>query len=178
MTMQQKRSGTAGKVPLVADLLDGEIALNITDAVAFMKKTVGGVPSVVKIGAEMATPADFRAGAENRSLHADKVWAAAAFVTLTYAATITMNLSAAINATVTLTGATAQLDFSNAKPGQSGAVEIVQDATGGRLLTYAAKCNWGKAGPPTLNTAAGKIDTIFYFVRSASDVRLSFWEGA
>lgn len=177
MTMKQKRTAIAGKSPLTTEIEDGQLGLNTRDAVLFMLKTVGAVKTIVKIGAEMATPAEFRSGAANRALHADQVWAASQFVTLTYGATVTMDLAAAINAAVTLTGG-AQLTFANAKPGQSGAVEIIQDGTGGRLLTYSAACDWGKTGAPVLNTAAGKKDTIFYFVRATDRVQLTFWEGA
>lgn len=54
MTMKHKRTGTAGKAPLVADLDDGQLAMNVADAILFMKKTVGGVSSVVRVGAEIS----------------------------------------------------------------------------------------------------------------------------
>jgi len=53
-TIQLKRAAVAGKVPLVSDLASGELAVNTRDAALFMKKTVGGVDSVVRVGAEMS----------------------------------------------------------------------------------------------------------------------------
>lgn len=52
--IKTKLSPTPGKVPLIADLASGELAVNTNDAILFMKKTVGGVDSVVRVGAEMS----------------------------------------------------------------------------------------------------------------------------
>ena len=53
-TIKTKLSPTPGKVPLVENLASGELALNTNDAILFMKKTIGGVDSVVRVGAEMS----------------------------------------------------------------------------------------------------------------------------
>jgi hypothetical protein len=45
-----KRSGVPGKVPTVADLALGELAINTYDGVAFIKKNEAGVESVVTLG--------------------------------------------------------------------------------------------------------------------------------
>jgi hypothetical protein len=45
-----KRSATAGKVPAVADLNLGEVALNTNDGRLFIKKEVSGVASIVELG--------------------------------------------------------------------------------------------------------------------------------
>lgn len=45
-----KRSAVAAKVPLVGDLVLGELALNTTDGKLFMKKSVSGVESIVQVG--------------------------------------------------------------------------------------------------------------------------------
>lgn len=50
MTMLHKRSAVPGKVPLLEDLAEGQLALNTADAVAFMRRTIGGVASVAKVG--------------------------------------------------------------------------------------------------------------------------------
>ncbi|NGM47935.1 hypothetical protein G5B31_20670, partial [Rhodobacter sp. SGA-6-6] len=54
MTMKQKRSNEPGKMPLIGDLADGQIAMNTHDAALFMRKTVGVDQSVVRVGAEMS----------------------------------------------------------------------------------------------------------------------------
>ena len=43
MTIQLKRSATAGAVPTVFDLVLGEIAVNTADGLAFIKKTNGAI---------------------------------------------------------------------------------------------------------------------------------------
>ena len=43
MTIQLKRSATAGAVPTVFDLVLGEIAVNTADGIGFMKKTDGTI---------------------------------------------------------------------------------------------------------------------------------------
>jgi hypothetical protein len=53
-TILHKRASAAGKVPMAADLASGELSINTRDAILFMKKTVGGVDSVVRVGAEMS----------------------------------------------------------------------------------------------------------------------------
>ena len=45
-----KQSNQAGKVPLVSDLVLGEPALNTTDGRLYVKRSVGGVESIVDIG--------------------------------------------------------------------------------------------------------------------------------
>lgn len=45
-----KRSAVPGKVPLTSDLALGEFAVNTYDGIAFIKKSVGGVESIVPLG--------------------------------------------------------------------------------------------------------------------------------
>jgi hypothetical protein len=47
MTIVHKRSSVAGKSPVAADLALGELAVNTTDGKIYMKKSVGGVESVL-----------------------------------------------------------------------------------------------------------------------------------
>lgn len=50
MGIKFKRSAVAGKVPAVADLELGEIAINTTDGRLFTKKSVSGTESIVPVG--------------------------------------------------------------------------------------------------------------------------------
>lgn len=50
-TIKLKRSAVAGKQPAVGDLALGELGLNTYDGKLFTKKSVGGVESIVEIGA-------------------------------------------------------------------------------------------------------------------------------
>lgn len=119
----------------------------------------------------MATAAQYRAGTSgNLALTPAQVWAAAALVTLTQAATIPVDMSAGINFTTTMTGNRTLGTPSNAKPGQSGVIEILQDGTGGRTLAFASGWVFAGGTPPTLSTAANARDVLAYTVLSSGVV--------
>ena len=116
------------------------------------------------------TAAQYRSNTADKVLSTDQVWSAADFVPLTDAATIAVDMSAFINATVTLAGNRTLGNPTNTKPGQSGVIEIVQDGAGNRTLAY--DTNWEFAGgaAPTLSTAANASDLLFYTVRSSTRI--------
>lgn len=58
--MQHKRSAVAGKVPAVADIQLGELAINTTDGKLYLKRSVGGVESIVRIGGGAAEQGFFQ----------------------------------------------------------------------------------------------------------------------
>ena len=124
-----------------------------------------------------ATSAQYQADTSGLALSTDKVWGAATEVTLTDAATITVDMSTFINAAVTLGGNRTLGTPSNAKGGQAGYIAIVQDGTGSRTLAYAA--NWKFAGgtPPTLSTAAGAVDMLYYQVRNSTFIYAALVKG-
>lgn len=116
----------------------------------------------------MATAAQYRANtAGSTPLTPAAVWAAAALVTLPQAATILVDLSAGINFTTTMNGNRTLGAPSNAKPGQSGVIEILQDGTGGRTLAFASAWVFAGGVDPTLSTAAGARDVLAYTVLSS-----------
>lgn len=64
---------------------------------------------------------------------------------------------------LTLTG-DCTLTFTNPSGPCNLVLKLVQDATGGRLVTWDADCKWVAGTPPTLSTGAGDIDIVtFYF---------------
>lgn len=116
------------------------------------------------------TAAQYRSNTADKVLSTDQVWSAADFVTLTDAATIAVDMSAFINATVTLAGNRTLGNPTNTKPGQSGVIEIVQDGTGSRTLAYSSNWEFAGGAAPTLSTAAGASDLLFYTVRSSTRI--------
>lgn len=50
-TIKIKRSSVAGKVPTTGDVSAGELAVNIADGKLYTRREVGGVASIVEIGA-------------------------------------------------------------------------------------------------------------------------------
>lgn len=125
----------------------------------------------------LATALQFLANAPSTAvLQASTIWAAAAPVTLTDQATIPIDLAAGNNFAVALNvvGATRILGFpTNPKPGQTGWIDVAQDSTGSRALTYAAGYKFAGGAAPALSPAANAVDTLFYLVRSTTEVRLS-----
>lgn len=95
------------------------------------------------------------------------IYDALAEVSLTDAATIAVDMSTFVNATVTLGGNRTLGNPTNPKPGQTGRISVIQDGTGNRTLAMGS--NWKRSGgAPTFSTAAGAIDIIEYDVRNSS----------
>jgi len=116
----------------------------------------------------LATTSQILANSAGLILSTDQTWAAAAEVTLTDAATISVDMSTFINGVVTLGGNRTLGAPSNTKNGQSGYIAIVQDGTGSRTLSYASGWKFAGGTAPTLTTTAGAVDMLFYQVRSSS----------
>jgi len=115
-----------------------------------------------------ATTAEYLADTAGKALSTDKVWAAADYVALTDAATIAVDMSTFINATVTLGGNRTLGAPSNTKNGQTGVIEIKQDGTGSRTLAYNSAWKFAGGTAPTLTTTASARDLLFYQVISSS----------
>jgi hypothetical protein len=91
-------------------------------------------------------------------------------VALTDGATITPDFSAANYFSVTLGGNRTLANPSNQTAGQSGTIVITQDGTGGRTLAYGSNYKFAGGTVPTLTTTAGAVDTLVYYVESASRI--------
>lgn len=76
----------------------------------------------------------------------------------TYAATITFDMSASNIHNVTLTG-NPTLAVTNVSTGQLFIIELVQDATGSRTVTWWSTIKWVGGSPPILTSTANKKDT-------------------
>jgi hypothetical protein len=114
---------------------------------------------------ELATAAEYRTGTDTGRVPAiDQIWAAAAEVTLTDAATIAVDFSTFINAVVTLGGNRALGNPTNEKVGQSGCIRIVQDGTGTRTLSYGGDWEFVGGTAPVLSTTAANQDLLFYHI--------------
>ena len=160
----QRASGLAGDVTLTGtQTLTNKTLTSPT----INSPTVTGLDAstTAKGISEFATAAEFRTGTDTaRSLVVSEVWSSAAEVTLTDAATIAVDMSTFINAVVVLGGNRTLGNPTNQKAGQTGAIRIDQDATGGRTLAFSS--NWLFAGgvDPVLTTTASRRDMLFYYV--------------
>ncbi len=113
----------------------------------------------------VATSAQFRANTADKVLDTDCVWAAAIPVALAdTGGAVAFDLGAGINFVLPMTASTTILNPANGKPGQTGFIQITQDAAGNRTLAYEA--NWKFAGgiDPILSTAANARDLLHYQV--------------
>lgn len=90
--------------------------------------------------------------------------------TLTDGTTITPDLSASCNFTVTLGGNRTLANPTGLVAGQSGSIFIVQDGTGSRTLAYGSYWDFAAGTAPTLTTTANAVDRIDYIVRSTTSI--------
>lgn len=105
-----------------------------------------------------------------------KVFDMAAPVSAAYGATVTLDLNTGLSFDIgTLTGPITLANFTNAKAGQSGMIHLVQDGTGGHVITYGSNfvCAGGLAANGVLSTVANKIDELTYFVRTDGKIVVS-----
>lgn len=138
----------------------------LDDANAAAQRTTLGLGSAAVLAE--TTAAEFRANTADKVLSTDQVWAAAELVALAQAATIAVDLSFGLNFTTTMTGNRTLGNPTNTKVGQTGVIEILQDAAGSRTLAFSA--NWKFAGgtDPVLTTTANARDLLFYQVLSST----------
>jgi hypothetical protein len=99
----------------------------------------------------------------DKPVSVDTVWQVANTVTLADAANIAVNLATSVNFQVTLAGNRNLDNPSNVIVGKTGFINIIQDGSGNKTLSYSA--NWKFAGgtAPVLSTAASARDILFYY---------------
>ena len=95
---------------------------------------------------------------------------AGAITALTDAATITPDLNASNNFSVTLAGNRTLANPTNITAGQSGSIFVTQDGTGSRTLAYGSYFKFAAGTAPTLSTAAASVDRIDYVVASTTKI--------
>jgi hypothetical protein len=97
-----------------------------------------------------------------------------AYVTLTDAATIDVDLSLGNQFQVTLGGNRILDEPTNIVAGQSGVIRVVQDNTGSHTLAYDAIYKFPGGTAPTLTTTADAVDLLAYHVESTSRIAVRF----
>jgi hypothetical protein len=119
----------------------------------------------------LATATHYRANTADKLLTTDKVWSAADYVALNDSGgNIAVDMSTGINFSMAMDGDYTLSNPTNTKNGQTGAIVFTQDGTGTQTLAYGT--NWKFAGgtEPTLSTAAGSVDVLFYQVISSTSI--------
>ena len=84
---------------------------------------------------------------------------------LTYGATITPDLAAYKDFELTLTGSPTIANPANATSGMTFVLELIQDGTGGRTVTWGSAYKFPGGIAPVLSVAAGAVDMLFCTVR-------------
>lgn len=155
------------KITGVDDGTDDNDAVNVSQLTAHV--TPDASVTYAKLDSNLiASAANYRAATTQKLLQADNVWTAAGFVTLTDAATIAVDFSTGFNFVVTLGGNRTLGNPTNAKPGQSGVIRIVQDGTGSRTLAYDTNWLFPNGVAPTLSTGASQSDMLSYVCITSS----------
>ena len=91
-------------------------------------------------------------------------------ITLTDAASITVNGNHGNNFVVTLAGNRTLEAMSPANPGQTGLIYVYQDGTGSRTLSYNSIYKFSGGTAPTLTTTAAAVDVLSYSVRTSAAI--------
>jgi hypothetical protein len=141
-------------------------------------KLADGAVTYVKMNsAALATGADINASNASKIVLVTAIWDSAAYVTATYAATVTLDFSTGYNFSITLTGNMALANPTNAKVGQSGIIYLQQDATGGRTLTYGSSWKFAYGTAPVLDTVANRVNILSYSVVAPNFILVSAFAG-
>jgi hypothetical protein len=114
-----------------------------------------------------ATAAQIQAGTASKAVAADKLMASAAPQTLTDAAPTAWDMSLGYNAKWTLGASRTLSTPTNPVVGMTYCLNVIQDGTGSRTVTWPSGFDWGTTGAPTLTTTASKRDRITLFCTDA-----------
>jgi hypothetical protein len=129
---------------------------------------------MAKLVKSIYTGADVTALGETTSSDQLEGRYAVEIATLTDGATITPDFGANQNFTVTLGGNRTLANPTNIVAGQTGSIFVVQDATGGRTLSFGSYFKFPAATAPTLSTGANAVDRIDYIVRTTTEIHAVF----
>lgn len=136
---------------------------------------ISGGPAANPSWSTPATISEFRSSAANKIPNVANIWSAADYVTLTDAATVSVDLNSGINFTLTLTagvGATRTIgNPTNTKNGQTGVLRIIQPSSAAPYtVSWAANWEFASATAPTLSTGNSDEDVFVYVVISSTRI--------
>ena len=166
---------TTGDGDRTLDISAGSVTIStagaalIDDASASAQRTTLGLGSAATF--DEATAAQFRNNTADKTLSTDAVWSAADRVALTWTSggTTAVDLNSGINFSVTTSTGNSTLGApTNAKTGQSGFIEITQDAVTPRTLAFASAWVFDGGTDPSLTATASAKDVLYYTVLNAT----------
>lgn len=120
--------------------------------------------------AAIAAVTEVRSGAVvDKLLTADRLWGAIASASVAQSATITLDMRSGPNFNLDSMNANRTLGAPlNQREGQSGRMRIPQDATGGRILSFASVWTGANGEIPALSTQGNAVDCLYYDVIAPS----------
>jgi hypothetical protein len=129
-----------------------------------------------KLGAgDIGSVANIRANVADKVLDTDGAWGAAEIVALEDAATIAVDMSTFVNASVAIAGNRTLGQPSNTKPGQSGCIKVTAS---GSTRTIAKHSTYKSAVSFPVSIPSGSVAYLFYFVVSSTEVVVNVVDGA
>ena len=169
---------TASLASIGTSLTSAGVITGTSFATANWTVAESGTALQIKRGASLYLELN-SSGATNKVLQGDGSWISkgdvfTAFQTLSYAASKTWDIDNGYNAKITLTG-DCSLTITNADNGSSGCLIVIQDATGGRTLSFASP-TYNKVidgGLLTLDESANVIN-ILTFVSDGTNLYWSY----
>lgn len=96
---------------------------------------------------------------------------------LSFAATVIPTFNTSNNFALTLTGNCTLANPTGLVAGQSGAIVVTQDATGGRTLAFGSFWKFAGGTAPVLSSTANAVSTIVFYVESASRITTQVLSG-
>jgi hypothetical protein len=113
-----------------------------------------------------ATVAQYLAGTSNVVVAPNVAYTTE--TTTTFGTTTTFDFSTFINTAVTLTGNITTMSVANIKAGQAGQIRFIQDGSGSRTTVWNTDFKFTGGSTPTLSSAPGAVDVLFYSCISTS----------
>jgi hypothetical protein len=118
-----------------------------------------------------ATAAQFRSNTADKGLSTDSVWGGAVPVALaSVSASVAVDLNLGINFTLPMTENTTLAAPTNAKDGQSGKIEIFQNAAAAKTLAFNAAWVFAGGVDPVISATLSARDVLYYSVLSDGKV--------
>ncbi|GAA0247142.1 hypothetical protein LNAOJCKE_0423 [Methylorubrum aminovorans] len=124
-----------------------------------------------------ATTAQYIANTAGVVLSPDAVWGSGVEAAPGFITSFAPALDLYINARLTLTANFTLANPAVMKPGQSGRIRLIQDATGGRTIAYGSYWKKAAGDPSALSTAAGAVDILYYDVIDSTTIKYTLSKG-
>lgn len=167
--------GSAGAFVVNGGALGTPASGTLTNATGLPISGITGLGTNVDtaLGTALATAANVQAGTSSAALVTPAALSGSAAVqTLTDGATVNWDMASGYNAKVTLGGNRTLAAPTNVQAGITYTIQVIQDGTGSRTVTWNAAYKWGTAGTPVLTTTASATDIVTCFAKDTTPTLL------